>query len=75
MPGILARLALALSGSGGLWLVDVSEVVKSFGGAKLCNGLFCLEVDLGFHIGLYLALASILTALVLSLWEHYAHKA
>lgn len=62
----LARLTTGLMGIVGLWLIDVGDLARGEGVARLCNGLWCLETLLVFHLGLYLAMASLWLLLVLA---------
>jgi len=50
----------ALIGLGGLWLLDVSDVVDG----ELWNGFWHLGTRQGFHLGLYLAIGAFVFLLI-----------
>ena len=53
-------------GLGGLWLLDVSDVVLSEGGEAVCNGLWCMDAKITFHLGLYGAVAGLVLLFLLA---------
>ena len=55
----LLPLATALLGTLGLWLVDISDVVMRSGDRGVCNGLWCWNARVTWHMGLYLTITSI----------------
>lgn len=51
-----------LTALGGLWLLDVAEVVAD----RLYNGFFYMSAKQGFHVGLWMAIGGNLVTMAVS---------
>lgn len=70
--GLLATLGLLLTGTVGVWFMDLGQRQWA---EPLCNGFWCiLSGEQAFHLGVYAVLGSLWGLALILLWQKWDNR-